>query len=49
MFSSSSIVRSEVAETYFGLYSDIEKRDALSICKIISPVTLDLDGNPVDG
>ena len=43
-----SIVRSEVTETQFGLYTDEELRD-LSVCKITSPLARDGLGNALHG
>ena len=45
---SSHIVRSEVAETSFGFYSD-EEIKKMSYCKITSPLTHDALGNPLQG
>jgi DNA-directed RNA polymerase beta' subunit len=42
------IVRNEVIETSFSLYTDDDIR-ALSVCKIVSPVALDSLGNPLCG
>eukprot|EP01041_Mallomonas_annulata_P009274 gene9274-19252_t len=43
-----NIVRSEVVETEFGLYTDDELR-SLSVCKITSPISFDNFGNVLHG
>ena len=48
MSSSNQIVRAEIEEIGFSLYTDVEIR-ALSVCKITSPVATDALGNVVQG
>jgi DNA-directed RNA polymerase I subunit RPA1 len=43
-----TIVRAEVTETQFGLYSDEELRN-LSVCKVVSPLARDALGNALSG
>ena len=45
---SNVIIRSEVLETNFGFYSDEEKKNILSVCKISSIVHDDANGNIID-
>lgn len=42
-----TVIRSEVSEVHFGLYSD-EEIKRLSCCKIISPIAFDGLGNPLN-
>jgi hypothetical protein len=42
------IVRSEVVETNFGFYSDEEKKNILSVCKVSSIVHEDINGMIID-
>jgi hypothetical protein len=44
----SAIIRSEVSEVAFGLYTDVEIR-RLSCCKVTSPVAFDALGNTLTG
>ena len=46
--SSHQVVRTEIEEVGFSLYTDAEVR-ALSVCKITSPVATDALGNVVQG
>ena len=41
------IVRSEVKETIFNLYTDNEKLTSLSCCKIDQPFALDSNGKAI--
>jgi hypothetical protein len=45
---SNAVIRSEVKEASFGLYSDVELK-RLSVAKITSPVTRDTLGNALSG
>jgi DNA-directed RNA polymerase I subunit RPA1 len=44
----SSVVRSTVSETKFGMYTDSELRN-MSVCKVTSPLARDALGNPLNG
>ena len=45
---SNIVVRSEVKETLFGFYTD-EDIKSLSVCRVISPETLNEKSEPVPG
>lgn len=47
-YNDDKVLRSEVEETQFGLYTDDDIRK-ISVCRIISPITKDALGNPLHG
>jgi hypothetical protein len=47
-FGKQVVVRSEVVETSFGMYTDEEFKN-MSVCKITSPVAFDALGNVLRG
>jgi DNA-directed RNA polymerase beta' subunit len=47
-YNNEKVLRSEVEETQFGLYTDDDIRK-LSVCRVISPITKDALGNPLHG
>lgn len=49
MQSSQNLVRSEVVETTFNLYSDAEKKASLSVVKIQAHSSLDVNGRAIPG
>ena len=49
MQNSQNLVRSEVVETTFNLYSDAEKKASLSVCKIQVHSSLDMNGRAIPG
>lgn len=49
MQNSQNLVRSEVVETTFNLYSDAEKKASLSVVKIQAHSSLDMNGRAIPG
>jgi DNA-directed RNA polymerase I subunit RPA1 len=45
--SSNVVVRSEVTETVFGLYSNQEVKNSVSVCRITEQNSIDEDGKPI--
>lgn len=43
-----AIIRSEVVETKFGIFTDDAKKE-LSVVSIQTPETLDMERKPIDG